>query len=119
VRNRRNILVIEDHEGVRDVLCQMIELIGFGAVGVGSVAAARAALEETASLGLIISDAVLPRDDGPTIQEEALRRRLPLLMMTGHPVTQAAYETAGVDFLAKPFSIAELKRRIGGARDGR
>jgi DNA-binding response OmpR family regulator len=79
-------------------------------------AAARAVLDEK-EVAFIISDAVLPRDDAPTIQEEALRRGLPLLMMTGHPATHITYETAGVDFLAKPFRFVELKRRISGALD--
>jgi DNA-binding NtrC family response regulator len=115
MQNRQDILVVEDHEEVRDVICQLIQTIGFGAIGVGSVAAARAALEGRHGVMLILSDAVGTRDDGATIEEEARRRRLPLLMMTGHPVSQAAYETAGVDFLSKPFSIAELERRISGA----
>jgi DNA-binding NtrC family response regulator len=119
MHRRGRILIVDDYEELRDVVCQLVELIGFGAVGVGSVTAARTALEKNGEgIVLIISDAVGTRADGSTIDLVARRHRLPLVMMSGHPVTQAAYEMAGIDFLPKPFRLAELAHRISRAIAG-
>jgi DNA-binding NtrC family response regulator len=116
MHTRGSILIVEDHDEVRDVICQLIEQSGFGAIGVGSTAAARTVLEKNGKgVVLIISDAVGTHAEGATIEAEARRHRLPLVLMSGHPVKQAEYELAGIDFLPKPFRLAELERRISRA----
>jgi DNA-binding response OmpR family regulator len=108
----RHILVIEDDPGVQDVLRDILEEDGFRVSVVADVASAREVLN-CGDVVLIISDDALRQDNGLTITQEAFRRSTPRILMTASPDRQNEMREAGFDFMAKPFRLAELRRRIG------
>jgi DNA-binding response OmpR family regulator len=107
----RHILVIEDDPGVQDVLRAILEEEGFRVSIAADLADARGILDRS-SVVLIISDDALRQDNGLTIAEEAFRRNTPRILMTASPDRQNEMREAGFDFMAKPFKLAELRRRI-------
>jgi FixJ family two-component response regulator len=100
------VFVIDDDEAVRDALTLLLETAGY------SVATFQTALEfldacTPDTRGCIILDVDMPGLDGPSLQEELLKRnvRLPVIFLSGKgtiPVTVRAIKTGALDFLTKP-----------------
>ena len=69
-------------------------------------------------IDLLLTDVVLPRGlqgDGLAREALALRTRLPVLFMSGHPresLMHAQGLHAGVNYLPKPFTPDSLSRKV-------
>jgi len=108
---QRHILVIEDDPGVQDVLREMFEDEGFRVYVASDMTSAREVLER-GGVVLMVSDEIQLRVPGLTGPEEASARKTPLIVMTASSDTQAELRERGIDFMPKPFRIAELHRRL-------
>ena len=108
-----HILVLEDERDVREVVVAALEVGGHWVVGVGTIGAARAALNQ-GGIELIVSDSLLgySEDKGLKIADEARLRKVPLLMMTGSLRVQEEYTSDGTPFVTKPFRGSELRRQV-------
>ena len=113
------ILVVDDDEGVRQVLGQSLQDAGFRVSSVESgekaVAAAR---EET--FDLVILDMVLPRVDGMEVLRDitAAKPDLPVVMITGYASVETAIKAmkmGAVDYIVKPFRMEEVELVVGKA----
>lgn len=110
----RRILLIEDDEGVRGAVCEMLRLGGYSVVTAVSAADARKVFErEGGQFDLVLSDVVLPDRDGLQLVDDLLTRSpdLPVLLTSGYPDERAQWpliRERGYGFLRKPFSISEL-----------
>ena len=113
----RNVLVVEDEQNIRDLVCLHLGMEGYECVPVGDGKdAMRVASEKT--FDLIILDLMLPGLDGVSITR-ALRRQgpnrdSPILMLTAR--REEADKVMGLDsgaddYLTKPFGIRELIAR--------
>ncbi len=119
-RGREYVLVVEDEEPVRRLVRRVLEKLGYE-VTVSSDG--RAALEtlradEAGRIRLVVSDMVMPVMSGRGMAEELakLRPGLPVLFTTGY--TDDTVEVPpGLELLRKPFSGAELARRVRGVLD--
>jgi DNA-binding response OmpR family regulator len=89
----------------------MLEDEGFRVSAVGDVATACDILNQ-GDVALIISDEGLPQNNDPTMAQEAFMRMTPRIAISGSPDHQQALRAAGLDFMPKPFKLAELRRRI-------
>jgi two-component system, OmpR family, phosphate regulon response regulator PhoB len=111
------ILIVEDSPHVASSISDTLEVMGYAAQIAGSAEEAFAALEGTTP-DLILLDWMLPDLEGI----EVLRRvrqgphaEVPVIMLTAKGELDArliGLEAGADDYLAKPFSIGELRARI-------
>jgi PAS domain S-box-containing protein len=112
------VLVIEDDAGVRLLVMQVLEELGYQAIETADGRQAVPILESSRHLDLLISDVGLPGLNGRQLAEIAREQRpgLPILFMTGYArqaTDQAAFLDGGMEIISKPFGIDQLGRRIG------
>jgi FixJ family two-component response regulator len=106
------VAVIEDDEGVRVLLNDLLHSAGLDVRLFGSTAEfLEWSLPDTP--GCIVLDVQLPDASGLEFQQELSRLgiKVPVVMMTGHadvPTTVRAMKAGAVDFLAKPFRHQEM-----------
>jgi two-component system, cell cycle sensor histidine kinase and response regulator CckA len=118
------VLLVEDDEMVRRFSTQVLARAGYRVVAARDGSEALRALDtEGAALRIIVTDVVMPGMDGKALATEALRRfpGLPVLYLSGYTddaiVSHGVLEE-GVHLLQKPFTPAELLRRVRALLDG-
>ncbi len=115
---KARILVVEDEEGVRQVLGYLLLKEGYGLEEAVDVEQAERTLA-TALPDLILLDWMLPGCSGPDwvrkLRSRASTRRIPVILLTARGQEQdkvQGLESGADDFITKPFSNAELLARI-------
>jgi FixJ family two-component response regulator len=122
----REIVIVDDHEAVRDALLGMVEEAGYEAVGFSNAGAALARIAEQPP-ALVLLDMMMPDVDGADFLARLARTqhadRVPVIVVSaiGHllqGLRRADVHTAGVaEVLPKPVSyttlIATIERVIG------
>ncbi len=113
MKNIRRILVVEDNEGVCELLQTLFDDAGCTIVVAGSAAAARRALVgERFDVALI--DITLPgREDGFALAALAREAGCGVILLTGDVRHFHAVKTSGCHYLFKPFRIEHLLRLVG------
>ncbi len=120
--NTATIIVIDDHESVRDSTRALLEASGFD---VRDFASAIDYLSSGAEGDCIVADMRMPNMSGLELQHELSRRRsaIPLIVVTGHGDVQlavSAMRAGACDFLEKPVDDEQLIDSIRRAlTDGR
>jgi DNA-binding response OmpR family regulator len=110
------ILVIEDEPGIVDFLTRGLQAEGFAVESTGDgLEGERRALQE--SFDLIVLDMMLPGRDGLEILTSVRESKpgLPVVVLTARGEVEdrvAGLEAGAVDYLVKPFSLAELVARV-------
>ena len=113
----RKVLVVEDEQNIRDLVCLHLGLEGYDCVPVGDGKQAMMLASEN-PFDLIILDLMLPSIDGVTITRAIRRhgpnRDVPILMLTAR--REEADKVMGLDsgaddYLTKPFGVRELMAR--------
>jgi CheY-like chemotaxis protein len=110
------VLVVEDEEGVREVVGRMIERLGFEVITAEDGVAAVDVLDRhRGSLAAVLLDLSMPRMGGQETLRHLRERRpdLPVIVMSGYTeqeaVTKLLDGTGGaVGFLQKPFLPEDL-----------
>jgi DNA-binding response OmpR family regulator len=111
-----SILVVEDEPTIRDFLEQGLRDLGFNVTSCGDgESGARMALLD--SFQLIVLDLMLPGRSGLEVLGEihAAKPRLPVIVLTALGETEDriyGLNLGAVDYVVKPFSVAELAARI-------
>jgi CheY-like chemotaxis protein len=112
------VLLVEDEAPVRAFASRALRLHGFSVL---EAASAEDALELLRDPGLrvdvFLTDVVMPGLDGPGWVREALVTRpgVPVVFMSGYAedaLAEARMEIEGAQFLAKPFTLADLTRTV-------
>lgn len=113
-----SVLVVDDEETVCNVVCEILETLGFEAHRAYSAAEALTFLEQTTP-DLILTDVMMPDIDGLTliykIRCATESANVPIIVFSAIATTadrQAALDAGASAFLAKPFSSRELKEII-------
>jgi len=113
------ILFVEDEAFVREVAGQILRSAGYEVLTANDAAAAARAYDlQCGQVDLLLSDVVLPGENGHALARR-LRRTSPelkVLLITGYAEQMEAQETGAC--LGKPFSGAVLLRRVRQALDG-
>lgn len=113
--NAPHILVVDDHQQIRDSVTRFLEKNGMRAT------AARDAAEMDAKLSkgqfdLLVLDVMMPGESGLSVcQRLSADKTLPIIMLTalGEDTDRiVGLETGADDYLAKPFNPRELLARI-------
>lgn len=112
----KEIYVVEDHETIRDGVVRYLELSGYNARGLGTVAEERKAIHQSKP-DLIIQDVMLPDGDGFEFVKElrAEKSDIPVIFMTARSDEEdriKGFELGADDYIPKPFSPKELVLRV-------
>jgi len=117
------ILVVEDEQRVRHFAVDALRELGYTAISAASPAEALAALNAQPEITMLFTDIVMPDMTGRQLADEAraLRPDLPVLFTTGYTrnaVVHNGMVDIGVAFLAKPYSMGDLARKVRDVLDG-
>ena len=106
------ILVVEDEETIRDLICWNLELVGHVLVPAADGAVAKQLLLEN-TFDLILLDVMLPGMDGFQLAEYCAD--MPVMFVTAKDGIQdkmKGYHAGAEDYLVKPFEILELIAKV-------
>ncbi len=114
------VLVVEDAESIRKMVCSLLKLRGFdcweAADGEEALFLVESRIHE---LNLVLTDVVMPRMNGSELAHRLARLRpdLPIVFMSGYvddPLLECIGKS-GVPFLSKPFTTDALLQAIRNA----
>lgn len=117
IKRRGRVLVVEDEEAIRDLVCFHLDLAGYDCVG---VADGREGLSSAsgAPFDLLVLDITLPSLDGVTLCRAVRRagpnRDVPIMMLTARREESdkiLGLESGADDYLTKPFGVREFVAR--------
>ncbi len=114
------ILVVDDEDSVRAVAKDVLEINGYTVLETGDPRhALRIAREYSKSIDLVLTDVVMPLMNGAELAERLLEIRpgTKILFMSSFDVSGILAPNA--PFIAKPFEVDELARRVRQVLDRR
>jgi len=116
--NNRTILVIDDEEAFCDVVCEILDSIGYKTEQAYNARQAIALLQEITP-DLILTDVMMPELDGLTfirrLRSEPKWSEIPIIIVSAKATKddRKKADHAGADgYLIKPFSSHELEEMI-------
>ncbi len=115
---QETILVVEDEEAVRELVCATLEKLGYSVLAAQDGFTALALVEQqTGSIDLLLTDVIMPHMSGRELAEQLTHTnsKLKVLYMSGYTddaVVRHGILTAQVDFLPKPFSHTTLAKKV-------
>lgn len=115
---QEKILVVEDEEDVRHLVCRLLSGLGYRIVDAMDGKAALEALESEPDVSLLFTDVVLPGGmNGPDIAREAQVRKPDLKVLytsgyTGNAIQQLEALGGGVRLISKPYAIEDLAQMV-------
>lgn len=107
------ILIVDDEDGVRAMAQDVLAIRGYTILSTGDPRhALRIAREHPGPIDLLLTDVVMPLMNGAELAERfvAIRPDAKVLYMSGFAVTGIV--PRGAPFVAKPFDVEELARRV-------
>jgi DNA-binding response OmpR family regulator len=111
------VLVVEDEESIRDLVCFHLDLSGYQCVTVDDGKEALRVVSER-SFDLVVLDLTLPGLDGLSLcramRREGPNQDVPILMLTARREESdkvLGLESGADDYLTKPFSVREFVAR--------
>jgi putative nucleotidyltransferase with HDIG domain len=118
------ILVVDDEESIREIICSMLSIAGYACTPAGSGKAALQVLESGDSFALMLSDLMMPDLDGNGLLERSKERYpdMPVVMVTAHNDISAALtaiRNGAYDYLLKPFEREQLTVTVRRALENR
>ncbi|RMH64039.1 MAG: PAS domain-containing sensor histidine kinase [Calditrichaeota bacterium] len=113
------VLVVEDEEQVRELVCEMLETYGYNVLyALNGLEAIDVYKKNREHIDLILTDVVMPEMGGKKLIESLpdLRKGVKVLYMSGY--TDNAIDEQGIlnpdtEFIQKPFSPVELLNKVG------
>lgn len=110
-----NILIVDDHNEIRDALVKYLEKNGMRAASAADAVAMDAAMK-VRQFDLIVLDVMMPGEDGLSVcRRLRVQGGIPILMLTalGDGTDRiVGLEVGADDYLPKPFNPRELLARI-------
>jgi two-component system cell cycle sensor histidine kinase/response regulator CckA len=112
------ILVVEDEEVVRQLICTVLGDLGYRVLcGDSATAGLRAAREEEQPIDLLVTDIVMPDMHGPVLARELapLQPEMKVLFVSGYSdsdISDQGVLDPSLDMLQKPFSQDSLARKV-------
>jgi CheY-like chemotaxis protein len=108
------ILVVDDNRDSALSTAKLLEILGHVAIPAFSAREAVDLLDEMSVIGLVLSDVRMPDVDGFDLLR-VLRHRfpaLPIILMSGLPITSDDVIPSGASILQKPIAVEELQRLL-------
>jgi PAS domain S-box-containing protein len=114
-RGRGTVLVVEDEEGVREVVGRMLERLGFQVITAEDGIEALQRLDHHGgAMAAVLLDLSMPRMGGAEVLQQIRERRpgVPIILMSGYTEQEVASKLLGPEgaaaFLQKPFLPEDL-----------
>ena len=113
----REILIVDDEVGIRELLSEILEDEGYRVATAENASEARA-YRQRQQPALVLLDIWMPDTDGVTLLREWAGSGLltmPVVMMSGHGTIETAVDATKIgafDFLEKPIGLAKLLATI-------
>jgi two-component system cell cycle sensor histidine kinase/response regulator CckA len=118
-RGSETILLVEDDDGVREVARTVLGRHGYTLLEAASAGEARrASSEHEGAIDLLLTDVVVPSEDGGSLAERLAAERpgLRVLFMSGYAgeaVAHHGFVEFEAPFIEKPFTPEALARKVG------
>ena len=111
------ILVVEDEPRMLEMTSQALRELGYTVLHASSAHAALRILNDHPVIGLLLTDVVMPDMNGRQLADRAvlLRPGLRVLFASGYTQNAVVHNGVldpGVNFLAKPFTLDQLARKV-------
>lgn len=112
------VLVVEDEQVVRQLVCDVLDMLGYTTlVAADAEEALRISEEHEGAIHLLLTDVVLPKMDGRSLYEQLSKDRPNMLVLYVSGYTQDAIVhhgvlDRGVQFLQKPFNVDKLAVKV-------
>ena len=110
------ILLAEDHQGLRELVCESLVALGYTVLTAGDgEEAIELFRQQEGKVDLLVLDVVMPRLRGPDAYQRirAINSSIPVLFCTGYNPDSAQVETlSGHPVLQKPYPARELARTV-------
>lgn len=123
VGGNETVLLVEDEEGVRELVRDILALAGYHVLeATGPSEAVRISLEFDGDIPLLVTDVVMPEMSGLDLSARVREHRhdIQVMYMSGFPEPTANGDgtaAPGAHFVAKPFDRQTLLRAVRGALD--
>jgi len=116
METKKSILIVDDEEGIRNLLCSVLSLGGYN---VSTVSDGLAGLEElkAGDYDVVISDMKMPKASGLDILAEVKKtgRKTKVILISGYNTEEEANiikEAGAFSFLSKPFTLDEVNETV-------
>lgn len=108
---KKPVLIVDDEEGIRDMLKTAFSLYDYPVQLAANGSEAIASLETKERPGMIVLDYMMPVMDGKKFAEELARRgdlaKIPVILVTAFP-NEASRIPLAVQVMEKPFDLEAL-----------
>jgi CheY-like chemotaxis protein len=117
---KRVVLVVDDEQGLRDLVCRTLRAEGYGTLEAGHGAEALEVMETAAdSVDLVVTDVVMPGMDGRELGRRLAQRwpDIPILYISAYEVNdifRRGSPRQSAPFLQKPFPMDGLITTVRG-----
>jgi putative nucleotidyltransferase with HDIG domain len=120
----QRILVVDDENTIRDVVCTILTQAGFDCYPVTSARDALTALRTNDNISIVLSDLIMEGMDGLTLLSKMKQEHpdIPVVMVTAvHDISVAlaAIRNGAYDYLLKPFEREQLLAMVRRALENR
>ena len=105
------ILVVEDDNLVREVVCEFLRDGGHMVLSAGSAQQARDFLA-CRTIDLLVIDCVMSGEQGGSLAEHAATLGVPSILTSGDMRNRERAANPGFPFLSKPFHLSELDELV-------
>ncbi len=116
VRHEQTILVVEDAESIRKLVCAMLLHDGYQCLEASDGAEGLEVATRAERLHLVLTDVVMPQMGGPELARHlaAIRPDVRILFMSGYTDDPLVHrvEKMSTIFLPKPFTAAALTDKV-------
>lgn len=115
---RKVVLVVDDEEGLRNIVCRTLRAQGYSTLEAAHGAEALEVLEQAAEpVDLVVTDVVMPGMDGRELGRRVAQRwpNLPVLYISAYDVNDIFWRGSprnSAPFLQKPFPAEGLISRV-------
>jgi two-component system, cell cycle sensor histidine kinase and response regulator CckA len=117
-RGNETILLVEDEEGVRRFVRQILEMQGYRVLEASDgLEGIRVSEKHPGPVDLIVTDVIMPRKNGRELAQQVMRDRpgIKVIFMSGYTddfIVREGLIEADTNFIQKPFAPSALNRLI-------
>ncbi len=117
----KTILIVDDNENTRELVTDMVDELGYETIEASTAGDAIAIFSKDPDrIDLVISDIVMPEEDGPEMIKNflAIRKDIKVIFMSGYAEDEIVHDSvyriqdSHAAFIKKPFSLAEIRSLI-------
>ncbi|MCB0177961.1 MAG: PAS domain S-box protein [Anaerolineae bacterium] len=117
MKGTETVLVVEDEEIVRKLVCETLEAHGYDVIEAPSPADGLDLALSQATIHLLVTDVIMPKMNGKELYQKmrAIHPNSKVLYMSGYTnnvIVHHGILDEGINFLPKPFTVHHLTRKV-------